>query len=508
MIVLVCALVLCVFASPVFATDKFELRSLEGGGYFAGTLPEDIDWAQEGEPKGPHGGYDTTSSKCITCHSVHGAVATDVSGEAGGNIALLRSATGCAYCHTAGAPAAPNGTPDGTFVNSNDPFLTPPKVYIATGGKADAASFSEEKASGHALGVKGNGIPASSIDERIVLSCSTCHIVHGSTAGAWLPTDFFDPTGTGSAATSKEGYKFLRINPSGQWREPADSRNVPQSSTDSFFDDGVWSGADVDLKEVNQFTLSFWCANCHDKALQPDAPQRMADVSGDTFEVSGSWLGNAHLDWSSNAIAEEYAPGMSHRSPMVGAYTGTAQCYTCHRAGLSVRGVAVDLDAINTLPLQYHDAFVATDNMTLIDADSKAKCARCHYGFANYAIDINRDRAGKKADFPHSSANDIKLLGDFTLDGADPYELSSISTDLDWSPIREQPSVQGNEFRSKVCGRCHVADDRDDVASQPWITFGFSYKYNHDARSSGDGWSSDLPFGGNILFSPGTGATP
>jgi hypothetical protein len=174
---------------------------------------------------------------------------------------------------------------------------------------------------------------------------------------------------------------------------------------------------------------------------------------------------------------------------MDGVYAGAGQCYTCHRGGLSAKGEAANLDAIASLPSVFQGAFSLSD----VDENAKAKCARCHYGYANYAIDSKRVGASKTSDFPHSSEGDIKLLGGFTLTGDKPYEQNAVSategTDFTYSE---------DDLRKISCGRCHVVRDAQDYEGTG-VQFIRSY---HVLDHLFDGWLFDLNLDGT-LFSPG-----
>jgi hypothetical protein len=492
-IVLIC-LSICYFAATAaFGADAISLSGLSGsnGFVFAGIAADEIDWDPAG---GPHGGYQTTSQKCVTCHSAHGAAGSDVTGNPGTNTAINRSSTGCAFCHILGAPAAPNGTPAGF-----NPATTNVLVYKATGGLTDAAAFATEEASGHSLGEHPGGIPGSTIAHTVVLSCSTCHLVHGSTVTAWKPDDFY---GAVSNPTSVTGYKFLRDNPSGNLRattDPLRNDTVPNTVGEAL-------AAGIELEELNQFTLSVWCANCHDKTLQPEHLEHKNGVNWlGYFVSSGAGSSIAHLadPSSSTALSDVTEDGMGHRSNLFDVATGANDCYTCHRAGLTVKGEIEDYATSLTLPFKYQDTFQYQmyAYQGNIDNHYPAQCSRCHYGTANYAIDKNRVGTNQTADFPHSSANDRKLMGDFTLDASDPYDPNAVTTSLDWSQL----AMTDNGLRTAYCGRCHIPNDSGlsgGFENGPWVEFFIS---EHEmAHLVPSGWMLNPILGGD-LYSPGVG---
>lgn len=86
LVVLVVAVVALAFAVPAFAT-------IGGAGY--------LNWSTLGGANGtsPHGGYSTTTQKCVVCHAVHNA-------SASGEVLLGDTvANACVYCHVNGASA-------------------------------------------------------------------------------------------------------------------------------------------------------------------------------------------------------------------------------------------------------------------------------------------------------------------------------------------------------------------------------------------------------------------
>ena len=480
----------CFFvASSALAAELVSLSTLRGDEsfVFAGVSADDIDWELAGEPKGPHGGYRTTSQKCVTCHSAHGAVGANATGIPGTNLALNRSATGCAFCHTLGAPAAPNGTPEDRNLATDHVW-----VYTATNGNTDSLAFADAEASGHRIG-EVSTVPASSIDTAVTLACSTCHLVHGNTVGAWLPTDI-DPTAP--ETTDVVGYKFLRDNPAGAFRstgDPLRNAKVPNNAYEATL---LYGDATNEVAEVNQYTLSVWCANCHDYTLRLAQPV-LSDGSpsvADSFVTFGSLMNTVHVELTDDKVlAEGYATGLAHRVPMQGAYSsmsGSMECYSCHRGGLSAEG-----------------------GTPATAGTSVEKCARCHFGYEDYANDAKRLASGAKpnGDFPHSATGARALLGDFILDGTDPYAIDPIPSgtdDLGGKTVNE--TLRGwsdtNEFRTLICGRCHAYKDSDTSGGpgdEAWVEFERSY--HTPAHRFPDEWLLRPQLGPRDLFSPGVG---
>jgi predicted CXXCH cytochrome family protein len=101
LVVLVVAIVALAFAVPAYAT---------------GGTSGHIAWSTLGGANGtsPHGGYSTTTQKCLVCHAVHNAP--------GGSEVLLRSsvADACLYCHVDNAIATQVYNSNNTNYNTAD----------------------------------------------------------------------------------------------------------------------------------------------------------------------------------------------------------------------------------------------------------------------------------------------------------------------------------------------------------------------------------------------------
>jgi len=410
--------------------------------------------------RGPHGGYDTTSTKCQACHSVHQATVAET------RIALTRGMTGCEFCHLGVGPYAS-------------------AVYVATNGNPTEEGFGKEEdsgaqvASGHRIGFAGP-VPASTIEGDVSLMCSTCHMVHGTTPDAWLPADFFDYSLIPELepfATDKVGYKLLRKNPSSALRgENNLSEQVPVAEDGSVPTENwaLVSDATTNTAVVNQFTLSVWCANCHDLTWQPSGVEPKDFSEEASFTVSTETDLTTHLHGGPPGLADSIVG--PHTAPMTGVYTGAAQCYTCHRGGLEYEYAGTG-DAANRmvlsgiLPKPYpddpHRSHITYPVRVTGDDDSeieRVKCARCHYGFVNYAADQNR--FDKVADWPHASAADLFLLGNWSLDGGEPYIDSENPAHNPFVAPLDPPmgtiAPGTSALRAVACGRCHPTQQTDD----------------------------------------------
>lgn len=258
----------------------------------------------------------------------------------------------------------------------------------------------------------------------VSLTCMSCHTPHDAADELWQPMAYPD-----NATKLTKGYMLLRASPSGSVQGPDDMPYDTSKSpgggpaTVSYTSDGmkrykaytdygttglvnsdnvvrvpettltagvnygpgktIWDSpgfatvatgvADTpanDQSQVNQYTLSVWCADCHTLTIgQYDVPGRYEELGYSSHETS-----------------------MTHDSPMEGAGNGPGQCYTCHRSGLSAEPTAT--------------AYAGAD----------AQCQTCHYGTGSFATDPFRATVGG-SDWPHSAeASSAYMLGAWTRD--------------------------------------------------------------------------------------------
>ena len=289
------------------------------------------------------------------------------------------------------------------------------------------------------------------------LSCFSCHQPHNAPAQVWNP-QAYDNAFVGGQPFLTTGYKLLRRFPSGGWFGLQDASHgtavgqAPGVNTYGMVDSGLaikvpeatltagvnystdfsncltytengytgrtptWiaqnisfeyggSGASEDPATVNQYTLSVWCADCHN-----------LNIGG--AEV----LANEELGFKAHTER-------THPAPFVGAHTGPGQCYSCHRTDLSVANGVAD-------PAGYGSSQAAAPTF------ANSACTQCHYGTQAYKT----DRDSRQSDFPHSgSATDMKLLGSYT---------ASVATNSSYAPTFSMVSVSEANLDA-VCIRCH-----------------------------------------------------
>jgi len=367
------------------------------------------------EGRGPHGGYDTATNKCGVCHGIHsGGTTTTVGTVDASNVSLTRAGvTGCEYCHVG------SGILGSSELASND------QVYTANDG--NVADLGEGN-SGHAITGDSVTVPASNIGS-MTLSCASCHSVHGAFDN-WLPTDFYsDGKNTVKMDTAQWGYMLLKANPGGANSE------VPTQSDSEVTDPGS------DPAAVNQFALSAWCANCHNKTTKVQAMDTAEEVSQDTtFTAPAKVPAPGGLIHTTTTIATADVNGAipgPHESTMAGIGTGALQCYTCHRGG--------GLSAIVPTPDKETADTLTALGYTPAKTDADAACSLCHYGTADFATDPAN--LNGTSDWPHSSKGDVSMLGNWTTDFTD----ASNPTTATASGGR----ITADNAQEMTCGRCH-----------------------------------------------------
>jgi len=305
--------------------------------------------------------------------------------------------------------------------------------------------------------------------------------VHGVSPGVnWMPRDFYTDASHNIDAshktmdTAKYGYKLLLASPGGKTA-------VPDTASVDVTDPGT------DPAAVNQYALSAWCANCHDKtgtipvmsaaagalsakpAVEAAAGTGTAAADGTgtadgtaaptstetTFSVTvkpnvsaatkssgsgitGSPASELLVTTSSNSAYHETQTEHTMATMQVsGMSVGVPQCYTCHRGGLSQKGAGDTLSTEQINQLASLGYTLPTDN----------SCAICHYGTADFATD-SRMLDGS-SDWPHSSAGDVSLLGNWTVDFSN---LSNLQTPPGTS--QDKTLIEDN-VQTDFCGRCH-----------------------------------------------------
>ncbi|MCL2402887.1 MAG: hypothetical protein FWC86_01425 [Coriobacteriia bacterium] len=468
----------------------------DGNQYATEELGLPIDFPQL-RGRGPHGGYTTTSVKCGTCHSAHSSPSLNpnaLEGTGAGSVEapdgaltnpnylnvrgqryLTRAgATGCEFCHLTGTPIGAAG-------------MSSRVVYTGgMDGTSNTGSEPGESISGHSLFQGGIPIPNSEMVgaggttgpvtlNAGGLTCATCHAVHGN-VGTWQPEEFFWGANGAEPGVFADGetvtslsYRMLRANPAGVFNPAATPVAVaPAEPSDPLV-------AAVDTNQVNQFTMSEWCSNCHNASGMRERMDSMSMSSYGIEELLSmtttftAEYANAHSSgFALTYPGGESIPATAHPTFFSGVYSGPGQCYTCHRGDLGSSAMAqwewtlngaslsqwepgaefapipstlevVNQDLLDELaPFRDLGYFAVEPTATAEEQAYNLACSSCHFGTADYA------RWALMSDWPHRSADsDVMLLG------------------IDLSDA-EQTAVQANEglpvdiASEHFCSRCHA----------------------------------------------------
>jgi hypothetical protein len=296
----------------------------------------------------------------------------------------------------------------------------------------------------HGQGAVGTGRSGYMKIGPLALRCMNCHQVHNATNEVWRPRVLNTDSGAtyagwynGDFATA--GYKLLKRSPSGTTNGGANAYGMydatgavkviestatagvnfsQDASMDFIYNENgttrtapVWIAQDIHdgapyryPAGVNQFTTSYWCADCHNLNI-------------------GGWEPLENPELGFRAHNER-----THPAPFYGAYGGPGQCYSCHRNDLPQMLGATNLIKGGTAPAS-------------IAGSTRNSCTQCHYGAADFKQTVLNAPAGGY-DFPHSGnpADSIKLLGGYSI-GASPTSVATATI------------TAGN--LDAVCLRCH-----------------------------------------------------
>jgi hypothetical protein len=309
----------------------------------------------------------------------------------------------------------------------------------------------------------------------LALRCMNCHQPHNAVNEVWRPRAFtaWDSTNYTTAVDGSflsAGYKLLRRYPSAstvgigsttatdstgaavdEFWSPTQvvkaiedtasaGRNFSQNRSGDFTytENGVtrvaplWIAQDIHAPDpiaypvngtgvyrypntVNNMTLSYWCADCHNLNI-------------------GGWEPLADQELGFKAHNEK-----THPAPFYGAYSGPGQCYSCHRNDLAPK---MGLTAVQNPVPDSTGASHAVPNDPY--GSSRNSCTQCHYGTNDYNRERNVAITYARSDFPHSgAASDIKMLGSYsvTADGSSQGTITAAT-------------VTSNNIDA-VCVRCH-----------------------------------------------------
>lgn len=308
----------------------------------------------------------------------------------------------------------------------------------------------------------------------LALRCMNCHQPHNAVNEVWRPRAFapFNSTNYSTmvdGAFMTSGYKLLRRYPSATtvgiasttgtdsagnavdafWSSnqivkaiedtasPGGNFSQNRSAEFTYAENGVtrraplWIAQDIESPNpatyapgtgvyrypstVNNMTLSYWCADCHNLNI------------GGFEKLTAQELGfKAHTE-------------RTHPAPYVGSYSGPGQCYSCHRNDLAPK---MGLTAASNPVTDSAGAAHATPNDPY--GASRNSCTQCHYGTNDYYAERVSAITYARSDFPHSGKpSDIKLLGSYSV-AADGSSQGTITAAV----------ITPNNLDA-VCIRCH-----------------------------------------------------
>lgn len=450
------------------------------------------DWDSTKRDSGPHGGYDTTSNKCKTCHAVHRAT---------GTFALMRVDTpdeACDYCHLgdhrhsvvdaywgANTIYPSNGHTIGAGEEIPDSSVWQwEENQTVTGGDGKTFTVRARRYNPNKNKIMRWVVHAGSWYRvgPTLLRCQSCHQPHNAYRQVWKP---MKSDGTGQWTG---GYKLLRNSPSGGIASTDATTSAmrlnPGATTDTH-----GSSADIRLKVVERATVDVDPADVPFNDLSNNTAGDSPYAGGvnrtgytvyrystpnttdptifkkvPVYETSMSFFcadchnlniaGKDKVD--TNLGVGKYGQGMlgdrSHAVPMMISANKTVtssgfHCYTCHNN---------DMPRVNTL------TSVTLQGVTVaVNKD----CAACHVTPANYAKfkQTYRQFQGVNggpslSDWPHSGpSNGYKLLNSIGPQPGDTWDAADTAAGEATPQDVRQPYTGGADKIDTICLICHGA---------------------------------------------------
>jgi len=336
---------------------------------------------------GIHGGYTMDTHTCAGCHRAHTA-ASSITWTNSANeqrSALLLSDSDqlyefCFTCHGSAAAGAATNVYDGVYEASE---------YGTLGDELNSGAFSEDVVGDNHHTYDGTAETAWGGDDEIVMTCGSCHDVHGS-SNYRLLKDVVNGVEVGGYVEAADG-EFLP--------DPYVISNEPGYPEDGWLlhDAGAAQIADYEPNYTMPMYatapdndpdkgISAWCAACHTRyhgtgPTQYDAQDGFGDVMRYPHPVNvplSSYLGARPLNISGLElpVAQEYGTWTPEASA-----NDWLDCLTCHKSHGSDRqmsGFADVADATNPEPDSDDGSVPPGTKNAFLRLDNRGVCEACH----------------------------------------------------------------------------------------------------------------------------------
>ncbi len=377
-----------------------------------------------------HGGYTMSTDACAGCHRAHTAASsiTWTDGNSDTQSALLISTAAtvdefCYTCHGTAMLGADTNVYDGVFEADDGQDADSDRVLNAFGEPLNGGGFNpamfptqhypnDTTWVAYGAGPDGRNGIISTGGEQVVIGCSVCHDVHGSsnyrllrdqvpgidpltgaqapiTVGGYDPAspDPVNPIPTPWVVSAEPGY------PTGGWllHEPGAAQVAAYTPdyTDPLYAKPPLTGGVPDVTKG----ISAWCASCHTQYNTAGTAGNYADEVYDANDGFG--LVERHRHPVNVALSEFAGPralitGAALTVPVAHDGAGDAgsndltdwmDCLTCHVAhgsNVTMSGYANVADTTDPQPDSGSGSVPPDDGNALLRSDNRGVCEACH----------------------------------------------------------------------------------------------------------------------------------
>lgn len=346
-----------------------------------------------------HGGYTMSTDACAGCHRAHTAASsitwtkTDLTT---GSALLLGTSTSiddfCFTCHGTAMLGADTNVFDGVYEGSDalNAFGEP-----LNGGGFDPAMFPTQHYPNNTTwvayggGTTGRDGIISTGGTQVVIGCSVCHDVHGSsnyrllkdvvngvTVGGYDGSvDPVDPTPTPWVISAEPGY------PTGGWllHEPGASQVTTYSPDYTNPRYAKAPGADVTKG------ISAWCASCHTQYVNTstvyDANDGFGLVMRHRHPVNvplSNYLGARSLVVTDQVLPLAHTSSADYPTQQASDWIDCLTCHVAHGSGVEMTGYANVADSTDPQPDSGTGQVAPADGNALLRSDNRGVCESCH----------------------------------------------------------------------------------------------------------------------------------